>query len=80
MDLCDRLRLVYTNAIKAQHTGVSVSIHVGCDVMQDLRDMARIPDADYSWLPRNTFFGFPIVEEDDLEPEAIHLRTTMVIP
>lgn len=70
-----RLRHTYLAAVEAGHRSALVAIHLGVDVFDDLRCLATFPTE--STL--NTCWGYPVVRDESLDPDGIHVVTRTVI-
>lgn len=72
----DRLKTAYVTAMKAQHEGSRVELHLGSDVVEYLKSFLIAPAP--SWMPRETCWGFPVVDST-ASPDHISVHAVMVI-
>lgn len=79
VDLERRLRLTYTEALRAQHGSARVEIHVGSDVAEELKDFVNTTTAFNSGVMTTWAWGFPITTDADLPPDAIQVHSINTI-
>lgn len=80
----DRLRLAYMTAMRAQHDGGRIEIHLGSAVIAHLKALAYPPAPPIERLlgslgPAPRFGGFPVVEST-ISPNHISIHVVTVIP
>jgi len=75
----ERLKLAYATAMRAQHEGGRVEIHIGSDARAELVARCKITVAgeERRWdIPAPTLFGFPLVDTtaspDHISVHVVH--------
>lgn len=78
----EKLREAYGVAQEAAHGCAAVSIHVGSDILEYLRDLTvseATPNAFDGRIGGENWYGFPVVPDAELGATEIHVKTTRVI-
>ena len=77
LEIRQRLVTVYATAMRHAHDGGRVEIHLGSDIVEHLRKLAREAMGDRpNFALSNTVWGFPIVETaaapDHMSVRVVH--------